>query len=355
MPDDRPRGRWWLPVYCELAAAGRVEDARLPDAPEPIERLFLETQRLVREHPPVLHHPHKRLVYDIACPPGTVHGGEIAYTRWAAMPLPQRCDTAAAARRTQERQGYYDYAPLPGQDGAVEWHVNFADPHLFAAYGSALFAQDELQVAEHPALGALREALAAEGYPALTTEGDRPTPVLVMGVERRCRVDTATSGLYGNAFARAPTAAIRGATAAITPPTISNLIAMAAPIGATVRYTAADIERALVTAFTAFRAATLESRRAAGQAPVIVHSGFWGCGVFGGNRILMSALQMLAAEMAGVHGLVLHTLDGAGSAAVAAARRLVERQVGGAGVLETSEMIRRLAALGFEWGTGDGN
>ena len=324
-------------------------------APEPIERLSFETQRLVREHAPVLHHPHKRLVYEIACPPGSRHGGEIGYTRWAAMPLPAGCDTAGAARRTQEGQGYYDYAPLTGYDGAVEWHVNFADPHLFAAYGSALFAQDELQVAEHPALGALREALAAQGYPVLTVEQDRPTPVLVMGVERRCRVDTTTSGLYGNAFARATPAAIRRATAAIAPPTISNLIAMAAPIGASVRYTAADIERVLVTAFTGFRAATLESARAAGRAPVIVHSGFWGSGVFGGNRILMSALQMLAAEMAGVDRLVLHTLEAAGSGAVATAKGLVERQLAGGGVLAAGELIRRLAALGFEWGTGDGN
>ena len=153
------------------------------------------------------------------------------YRGWAALPQLDRCDTAAAARRTREGKGYFDSTPVPQYDGAVEWHVNFADPHLFAAYGSGLFAQHELQVAEHPALGALREALLAEGLPALTVEDDRPTPVLVMGVERRCRVDTVHSRLYGNAFARATPAAIRTATAAIAPPTISNVIAMAAPVG----------------------------------------------------------------------------------------------------------------------------
>ncbi len=45
-----------------------------------------------------------------------------------------------------------------------EWWVNFADPHLFVAYGSSLFAQDEIQVAEHPSLGHLREALYACKY-----------------------------------------------------------------------------------------------------------------------------------------------------------------------------------------------
>ncbi|MEX1263094.1 MAG: hypothetical protein WEE66_04010 [Actinomycetota bacterium] len=44
--------------------------------------------------------------------------------------------------------------------------------------------------------------------------------------------------------------------------------------------------------------------------------GFWGCGAFGGDRLLMTTLQSLAAEMAGIH---------------------------------------RLAGLGFEWGVSDGN
>jgi len=38
----------------------------------------------------------------------------------------------------------------------VPWYVNFADPRLFTAYGSGLFAQDEIQAAEHPILGHLR-------------------------------------------------------------------------------------------------------------------------------------------------------------------------------------------------------
>lgn len=41
----------------------------------------------------------------------------------------------------------------------MEWWVNFADPILFVAYAGRLFAQDEIQVAEHPALGHLKEKL----------------------------------------------------------------------------------------------------------------------------------------------------------------------------------------------------
>ena len=93
------------------------------------------------------------------------------------------------------------------------------DPHLFAAYGSSLFAQDEMQVVKHPALGALREALDAEVIQAVTVETGRPTPVLVAALERRCRVATDRNvaegrphGLYGNAFARADASAVRQAT-----------------------------------------------------------------------------------------------------------------------------------------------
>jgi len=68
------------------------------------------------------------------------------------------------------RERVYDYRPATGMAGAVEWHVNFADPRLFTAYGSGLLAQDEMQVAEHPALGALREALSARRWPTLTEE-----------------------------------------------------------------------------------------------------------------------------------------------------------------------------------------
>jgi hypothetical protein len=41
--------------------------------------------------------------------------------------------------------------------------VNFADEHLFVAYASRLFAQDEIQVAEHPSLGHLKEKLVRKG------------------------------------------------------------------------------------------------------------------------------------------------------------------------------------------------
>ncbi len=321
---------------------------------EPIDRLTFDAARLMAEHPPIWRDPNKRIVYGISCPAGSVHRGTIHYTRWPAMPLPQTIDAAAAARRVEGREGYYDYASVPQAGAGVEWHVNFADPLLFVAYGSPLFAQDEMQVAEHPALGALHETLQSMALPTVTQEDDRPTPVLVTGVERRCRVTP--QALYGNAFARAAPEAVRRATTPIDPPTITNLIAMAAPAGGFGRYRAGTIERILTTAFTGFRAAALESARHHGERrPILVHTGFWGCGAFGGNRVLMSLLQILAAEMAGVERLVFHTGGRGSGDNLRTAIDLIKGDLATAGGMKARNLIDQIAGLGFDWGVSDGN
>ena len=118
--------------------------------PRPLHRDTFNAHRLMTEHPPVLCDPNKRVVFDVACPAGTVHEGEIAYSRWPALPLLEVIALDGAAERVEVRERVYDYTPATGIEGAVEWHVNFADPRLFTAYCSWLFAQDEMQVAEHP-------------------------------------------------------------------------------------------------------------------------------------------------------------------------------------------------------------
>jgi hypothetical protein len=91
-------------------------------------------------------------------------------------PISLELDRARIDRLVEVRDGYYDYRPIFDTGVGVEWHVNFADPNLFYAYGSVFFAQDEIQVAEHPILGSLREAIVAEGRPATTMANGRPTP-----------------------------------------------------------------------------------------------------------------------------------------------------------------------------------
>ncbi len=339
-----------------------MTEPRDPAVPEPLQRRTYQAAELMRRHPPVLRNENKRVAFAIACPAGAVHSGRLEYSRWPEipLPLPREAGPAGAARLAQVRDAFYDYRPALDPGAGVEWHVNFADPNLFYAYGSALFAQDEIQVAEHPVLGSLREALVAEGRPTTTIENGRPTPVLVMGAERRVSIRTAPgaegggpSWLYGMAFAGAAADAVRGATTRIDPPTVSNIIAIAAPYGGRGRYLREQIGLAIGTAYSGFRAAVLESRRTAGpDAMVAVHSGFWGCGAFGGDRVMMTLLQLLAADMAGVARLVLHVGDPGGRASVERALALAP---GLAAAASAADLIARAEALGLLWGVSDGN
>jgi hypothetical protein len=199
-------------------------------------RRAFDADKLVKDFPPRLQDRNKKIVYRIACPPGCQHAGQLKFSRWRKMPLPQTLPSGQRQTQLEAREDVFGYEPLPEGSCKVEWYLNFADPHLFCAYGGSLFAQDEMQVAEHPALGSLREALAHSDLKPLTEEDGQPTPVLVQGVERRCAIATDRNldqgrpvGLYGNNFARANSQAIECATRPIQPPTRTNLIAMAAP------------------------------------------------------------------------------------------------------------------------------
>ena len=327
----------------------------------PIERLDFDAAELMKEHPPAWRNSNKQVVYGIACPPGSVHHGRIGFTRWEAMAVPAAVESA----RTDvvvSRHGFYDYEPVLDPAEAVEWHVNFADPHLFVAYGGPLFAQDEFQVAEHPALGALREALDAAGIRSTTLGRAGPTPILVTEVERRVSIRTGPNaaagrphGLYGNEFARADPEAVRQATRRIEPPTISNLIAMSAPPGGYGRYGHDVIESILATAYTGFRAAALESAWLRGEGThVAVHTGYWGCGAFGGNRVLMALLQVVVAQMAGLERLAFHTGGPGGGAPLEKALDTLA-SLGAGGPIETQALVEELGGMGFEWGVSDGN
>ncbi len=314
-------------------------------------RRSYDAAALYVDHPPKLRHLHKRMVLDAAVPRGTTLMGRIELTRWKAAELPVAC--ASVAIECIPRPGYFDYA---GDPRGV-WHLNFADPNLFFAYGSALLAQDELQAAEHPALGPLREALLAEGQPALTEQDGRPTPVLVAGVERRCEILTAPSpsrpsGLYGNRFASASLDEVRDAIRVISPPTLSNLIAIAAPGGGTGVYSRDDIEQVLVTAYTGFAAAALESRALWPGTPVEIRTGFWGCGAFGGNRHAMTLLQLLAARLAGIDRLTFYVFDDAGLAAYRKGAADLDEVLSPNGSL--ADVIARIDARDYPWGYSDG-
>lgn len=310
-----------------------------------IERRDLDAAALMRDHPPRFAIERKRAVMAGITAPIV---GTLRVSRWRGS-LPDRIG-ASSSPVLELAEHHFAYPP--DEPGTVRWHLNFADAELFVAYGSSLLAQDELQVLEHPVLGALREALVADlGQPGSVTprtrEGGTPTPVLVRGAVRSLALRTA-GGLYGNAFALADPERIRAATTYLDPPSVSNILAMEAPPGGMGTYDRATIRDVLLTAHIGFSAAIAESR----PDRAVIHTGGWGTGAYGGDPTLMALLQLVAARLAGVEHLVFHALKGA-DAFRDAQRLLAELPLTeGASV---DELIDAIAAHGFRWGVSDGN
>jgi hypothetical protein len=338
----------------------------------PLARATFATAEMVAAYPTRLQHPHKKLVYRLACPPERPHAGTLHVSRWAAASLAElhqiRAATAPAApTRFDAAECYFHYEPDPAGGPELSWHLNFADARLFGYHGGPLLAQDELQVAEHPALGSLRLAMDDSDVPhmaPLTAEEGRRTPVLIRGVERRCRIATEPDaaagrpgGLYGNRFAQADAETVTQAVRPIVPPTITNLVAMEAPSYGRGMYTPAQIEDVLSNALTGFLAARLETE-AAGATQAVVHTGFWGCGAFGGDRTLMALLQLLAARLAGLARLVFHTADAPGTAIFRRALALhdsVGSYADRGDSADLGRLVDEIVARGFRWGESDGN
>jgi hypothetical protein len=337
---------------------------------EAMARQAFPAAEMVAAYPARLQHPHKKLVYRLACPAERPHAGTLHVSRWAAPPLPALMEILAASPRRaparfEDAEHYFRYEPDPPGGPELSWHLNFADARLFGYHGGPLLAQDELQVAEHPALGSLRLAMDDSDVASmapLTTEDGRRTPVLIRGVERRCQIaiepDAAAGrphGLYGNRFARADAETVTRAVRPIVPPTITNLVAMEAPSHGRGLYAPAEIEDVLSNAITGFLAARLETE-AAGATQAVVHTGFWGCGAFGGDRTLMPLLQLVAARVAGLARLVFHTGDAAGTAQFRGALALHDALPDYAGgPAAVARLVDDLVARGFRWGESDGN
>lgn len=323
----------------------------------PIDRVSFEAARLLREHPPQWRHDKKRLVYEIGCSSGFPIEGQIVYARRPAQLLPKR---ASSPSLFSICPGHFSY-PVTHEPDVVAWYLNFSDPQLFVAYGSSLLAQDELQVAEHPALGALREALISRGMLAVTVDlQGNSTPVTITGLQRRCVIDTLPSpregrptGLYGNTFARATEEQVRTATKPLSPPTVSNILAIAAPSGGYGEYSREDMFNVLITAYTGFMAARAESHRLVqGVTRTVINTGFWGCGAFGGNRRLMTILQCLAGDLADVE-TVYWAFNEPGVKLATDARHLFEQLREGNETVDS--LLDRFVDEKFRCGVSDGN
>lgn len=323
-----------------------------PSAPFLLERRELDAGQLWRSHPPNIRHPKKQALLEIAVGAERAPEGALVVGRWAPGEV-AGTTRIGPAQQTSSLDGPYSYAR--SEPGVDTWHVNFADPELFAFYGGPAFAQDEIQVAEHPLLASVREMLIANRdeasrLRALTREGGEPTPMLFHDVPRWSSIDTTGpgTGIYGRRLHHASLADVSAATKRLDGAPTSKIVAMAAPQGAGI-YTPEQIRDVLVTATTGFAAARVESRR---NARVRMHTGHWGTGAFGGNRVLMAACQVLAARAAAIDELVYYSLDAGGLRAFAEGRAIADAVEAERTV---DEVVDLLDAHDFVWGRSDGH
>ena len=131
-------------------------------------------QELVTGYPARLNDRNKEIVFNISSPPGAINSGSVSFSRWYQISLPDTGTRGESHPIFELRKDFFTYDTSP--KGRVDWHLNFADGDLFFGYGGPLFAQDEMQVAEHPALASLRHALFEAGLKPLTVEHGMPTP-----------------------------------------------------------------------------------------------------------------------------------------------------------------------------------
>ena len=257
-----------------------------------IVRKKFNSAKLMQDFPPKIYNNNKKIVFGIACPPSCIYSGDLVYSRWSQINWPETdFSPKGCSTRHEIEENEYQYQPSEfAITNTLEWHVNFADRLLFGYYGGPLFAQDEMQVAEHPILGAVKEAMCSleiedsRFAPYTRNVDSSPTPILIRGVERRVKISVNPSverpfTLYGYNFRRVSEIVIRNASKALNPPSISNIIAMEAPKHGKGSYSLKIITEIFNTAYTAFLAARIESYHQIGDVPhVIIHTGNWGTG-----------------------------------------------------------------------------
>jgi hypothetical protein len=400
------------PSAAAAASAGPAGPAvlrvsRAPARPGVLFDCSADAGALAAAHPVQFRSPNKRVVAALAYPGAAQAGGTdvrlqrcdstvIAARLLADWPSCAALATAAAATAVVVVPGFFDYKASSVSSGGagvsprrvVAWFPNFAHSHLFLAWDSPLLAQDELQALEFPVLVSLRLALLREAPAHARTRGrdGAATPVLVQGVQRRCAIDTvAAPSIYGNAFAQASAERVRarvtvlpeeqpgggrsGGGGGAEASCLSNIYAFEAPPPGRGRYTHEQVRDILKAAYSTFRAVVLtggagpdadanDGGSAAGRGSgdaVELHIGYWGCGAYGGNRVLMVLLQLLAARLAGVPHVCMHTAPGSedGRDAHAAIELLDHAPMCVRAGL--SGLVGWVCDKGFKWGVSDGN
>lgn len=253
---------------------------------------------------------------------------------------------------------FFEYAKDINTEDRKVWWMNFADPELFGFYDSSLFAQDEIQVFEHPLLANIRSFLSSKEERdfeprtvVYTGKKNKATPYLIENVPLLFNVNTTpvlndgfVGYIYGNRFSFATEEEIEAGIKICYEDIKNNILAIAAPRGSGL-YKKFHIEQTLETLLCSFAAAKSFSK----TAKCIIHGGNWGCGAFGGNQEFMYLAQVLAASIVEIDELVLHGVD----------RKVLERALSMFEELKTTSnydsVVNKILDIGYMWGMSDGN
>jgi len=126
---------------------------------------------------------------------------------------------------------------------------------------------------------------------------------------------------------------------------------MEAPKFGSGEYTISTVSSILTTAYTAFLVARIDSHMCGLDNPrVIIHTGHWGTGAYGGNKVLMAVLQIAAAHFAGVDQLVYWALSEPET--VREAMTVVDEIVGNG--CSSTEFLHKVVAKKYKWGQSNG-
>ena len=310
-------------------------------------------QELIKDYLPVYGPKRKQRIFEVALKKHRTEDGEISITH--VMSNQPEMDSTVLEKKSFKLtldKGFYDYAKA--REGEDTWFVNFADPTLFVAYDSDLFAQDEIQTLEMPLLAScclFLDQSQADHITKTVTDFGEPTPYLFKKVPYWISVNTrpimkdgTTADIYGDEFMYATEEELAAGIRVFEGNVRVNVLAIAAPrCRSGQRYNIAELSQILKTLLCSYSAVREQTKD-----KVVIHAGNWGCGAFGGNRELMYLAQMYAASVCGIDELVMHDWKEEIDRAKVLYENMDKKMC-------FADVVTFLHSRKYEWGESDGN
>jgi Na+-transporting methylmalonyl-CoA/oxaloacetate decarboxylase gamma subunit len=178
------------------------------------------------------------------------------------------------------------------------------------------------------------------------------------------RMKSSLLSILGNNFSSSSESTVLKSYKYLKTPQIINIIAIEAPKYGQGLYTPEQIKYILHECFTAYSAAKSlanktyalnNQRNPTSPIKTYIHSGWFGCGAYGGNRIIMIILQILAVKMAGIDKLILHTVTSNFRQEIDAAETCLKNIFNNnQSSLSMDDVIDRIVTENFQWGSSNG-